>query len=70
MSDAEFRVKAYRLLVTCGNNGDLGHCVGCGRFTAASESPPAHASGCQVKELLDAGPSEFPPAVPWDGDKP
>lgn len=63
MTDREFRAKAYRLLVTCGNNGDMGTCIACGNFVASPERNIRHAMNCPVAELLDAGKAEKEPAT-------
>lgn len=56
MNDREFRRRAHALLVACGNNGEMGHCIGCARFTASPEGGVMHAKDCPVAALLEAGP--------------
>lgn len=58
MNDAEYRRRAHALLVACGNNGEMGHCIGCARFTASPEGGVAHARDCPVAALLEAGPRQ------------
>lgn len=55
MTDAEFRRKAWHLIVQCSQNGNLGHCIACGKFVDGGER---HGAGCPVPELLAAGARE------------
>ena len=55
MTDAEFRRKAWHLLIQASQNGNLGHCIACNRFVAGGER---HGAGCPVPELLAAGARE------------
>ena len=55
MNDATFRRKAHAVLRACGNSGEFGHCIGCGKFVTEGI---AHSPNCPVEELLVAGPTE------------
>lgn len=61
MTNEEFRRRAHRLIETCGNMGDLGHCISCNRFVRGGVP---HAPQCEVAALVAAGPYAPAPAEP------
>ena len=55
MTDAQYRLRAHAFIRAAANNGEMGHCIGCGKHVAGGVP---HAKGCQVPELLEAGARE------------